>query len=319
LWRPARRWLHGGAAHRGHAARDRAHAVADQAGVAAQDHHGCERHRQLVGRDLGQRGLVSLALGADAQVHEHGAIRIHADVGSLEGPEPGALDVGAETEPDGPRAPPARRLLGPPAGVIERQKEPLEGGRVVRRIVGDRRPVAVGKAGRARHLVGPDQVSPPQLGRVHADAPRRAVQQPIEHEGGFGATGAAIGGGECLVRENVPADPAVVRHAVGAGQVVDGVQRDGLAEHGRGAVIAGERGVDGHDVAVALQADPRLVVLVAIPRGGEAVLAPRLGPLHRACQTSGHHRHQDLLRVDVPLHPEAAAHVGHDHADALFR
>ena len=121
--------LHRGAAHRGHAARDRAHAVADQAGVAAHDHHRLERHRQLVGRDLGQRGLVPLALGADAQVHEHGAVRIHADVRALEGADAGALDVGAEAEADGPRA---RRGASP--------ARPASRGSRARRGAGRRRP-----------------------------------------------------------------------------------------------------------------------------------------------------------------------------------
>ncbi len=103
--------LHRGPAHRGHAAGDRAHAVADQAGVAAHHHDRLERHRQLVRRDLGQRGLVSLTLRRDADVNEHGAVGVHADVGALEGPEAGALDVGAETDADGPRAPAAFRLL----------------------------------------------------------------------------------------------------------------------------------------------------------------------------------------------------------------
>ena len=310
--------LHRGPAHRGDPARDRAHAVADQAGVAAHHDHRLERHRELVGRDLGQGRLVPLALGADPQVHEHGAVRIHADVRALERPDAGALHVRAEPEADGPVAPAPLRLLGPPAGVVERDEEPLEGLRIIGRVVGDRGAVAVGEPGGARHLVGADQVPPPQLGGVHADPARRAIQQPVEHEGGLGPAGAPIGGREGLVGEDVPADPAVVRHVVRPGQVVDGVQRDGLAEHRGGAVIAGERGVDGHDAAVALEPDPHVVDLVAIPRGGEAVLAARLGPLHRASEAPGHHRHQDLLGIDVALHAEAAAHVGHEHADALL-
>ena len=56
-----------------------------------------------IGADLGERRLVRLALGGHADVDEDGAVGIDAHVGALEGPDPRALDVGGEPDPEGPR------------------------------------------------------------------------------------------------------------------------------------------------------------------------------------------------------------------------
>ena len=152
--------------------------------------------------------------------------------------------------------------------------------------------------------------------------PRRAgreVQQAVEHERGLGAARAPVGAGEGLVRHHAGRRRAVVRDAVRAGQVIDGVLRHDLAERGVGAVVAGERRLQGGDGPVGAHAEPRDVALVAIGRGGEEVLGARLHPLDRPAHAARHGGDQHLLRIGVPLAAEAAADVGREDAHVLLR
>ena len=198
-----RRARDGRSRHGGHPARDGSHAVADELRVAALDHDAVERHGELIGADLGQRRLVRLALGGHADVDEDGAAWIHTHVGALEGPEAGSLDVGGEPDPDGPRASASPLLLLAPPGVSEPLEHLLERGRVVGGIVHDARAVAVREARLVRHLLGPDQVPPAQLGRIHPEPAGRAIEQPVHDERRLGPPGATIGGREGLVRDDV--------------------------------------------------------------------------------------------------------------------
>ena len=225
-----------------------------------------------VGADLGKGRLVALPLGADAEMDEDGAAGIDVHVGALEGTEPRPLHVRAEPDADRPRRPLALRLLGAPVRILEPLDQPIEGRHVIRRVVRDRHAVAVGEPGAIGHLVGPDHVQAPERRRVHAERPRRAVEQAIEDEGGLGAPGAAIRGGEGLVGDDVRSDGAIVRHAIRPGQMIDGVLGDGLAERRERAVIPREGGLEGDDGAVARHSDPRAVILVSIraPRSGSA-------------------------------------------------
>ena len=165
---------------------------------------------------------------------------------------------------------------------------------------------------------GADQVAAAQLGRIHAEPARAAVEEPVEHEGGLGPARAAVRGGEGLVGTMLRPVRAVVRHPVRPRQMIDRVERDGLAQRGRDAVIARELRLQGQDAAVARQAEARVVHLVAIGGGAEEVLVSRLHPLHGPTQAARHRGHEDVLGVDMPLDAEAAAHVGREHADALL-
>ena len=104
----------------------------------------------------------------------------------------------------------------------------------------------------------------------------------------------------------------------GPDEVIDRVQGDRLAERREGTVVARERGLERDDRAVALHADPRVVHLIAIGRRAQEMLVAGLDPLDRPPEPSRHRRHEDVLGIDVPLHAEAAAHLGNDHADPLL-
>jgi hypothetical protein len=101
-------------------------------------------------------------------------------------------------------------------------------------------------------------------------------------------------------------------------QVVDRVQRDHVTDHGIGPAVARELGLYGGDRAVARDAEPRAVALIAIRRRGQEVLAARLDPFHRPAKPARRRRQQDVLGIDVPLGAEAAADVGRDHPHLLL-
>ena len=165
---------------------------------------------------------------------------------------------------------------------------------------------------------GADQVAAAQLGRIHAEPARAAVEQAVEHEGGLGPARAAVRGGEGLVGHDIAPGGAVVRHPVRPRQMVDRVERDGFAQRRGDAVVPRELRLQGEDAAVAREARRASWSLVAVGGGGEEVLVSRLHPLHGPAQAARHRGHEDVLGVDVPLRAEAAAHVGREHADALL-
>ena len=311
---------HRGPRDRGHTACDRAHPEPDAVGVAATDDDVLDRQPELIGADLGQRGLVRLALGADADVHVHDACGIHRDVGAFERAEARALHVCAHADPDGACGRPAatRGLLAAPARVVEPREQRVERGDVVRRIVDDAGAVAIRQAGGERHLLAPDQIPAPQLGRIQRERARGAIEEPVEDERRLRPPGAAVRRREALVGDEVPPAGAIVRDPVRPDEMVDGVLGYRAAERRVGAVVPRERGLERDDRPIPAHAHPCLVDLIPIGRRGQEVLAPRLDPLHRAPEPLRHRGHQDVFRVDVALDAEAAADVGRDHAHHLL-
>ena len=260
----SRRAGDGGSSDCGHAARDRAHPEPDAIGVAAADDDVLDRQPELLGANLRQGRLVSLALSADADVHVHDPGGIHADVGALERPDAGPLHVRAHADPDRALRPASRGLLAAPAGVVEAREQRVERGDVVRRIVDDARAVTVGEAGGERHLLAADEVPAPKLGRVHPERACRAVEEPLDDERRLRPAGAAVRCREALVGDDVPPAGAIVRDPVGADEMIDGVLGYRAAQRRVGAVIPRERGLEPRDGAVAAHAHPCLVDLVTI-------------------------------------------------------
>ncbi len=72
-----------------------------------------------------------------------------------------------------------------PEGTLERVGE-------VAAVVDERVPVPVQEPDVVRHLVGPHEVSPPELGRIQPDFAGEHVQDPVHDEHGLGAAGAAV-------------------------------------------------------------------------------------------------------------------------------
>ena len=84
-------------------------------------------------------------------------------------------------------------------------------------------------------------------------------------------------------------------------------------------MIPREGGLERRDGAVAPDADARVMILVAVGRRAEEVLATGLDPLDGPAEAARDRGHHDLLRIDVALDAEAAPHLGDDDADPLLR
>ena len=127
----------------------------------------------------------------------------------------------------------------------------------------------------------------------------------------------AIGAVQRLVGHHALARAPEVGHAIGRAEVVHGVEGEAFALDRVGAHVGEERVLHRHDGPVALEAHPRLVHLVAVVAARHQIFAASRDPLHRPARLDGGRRHQHLLGIDRALGAEAAAHVGHHHADLL--
>src|SRR5206468_5607302 len=110
----ARRQGHRVAADDGRAAGERADALRDAERVATDDADVVRGDAELVGGDLGQRGLEALALGRHAGEDGDAPRRIRANRRALEGAYAGQLDVAREAD-----AEEAALLAGAPAFLRE--------------------------------------------------------------------------------------------------------------------------------------------------------------------------------------------------------
>ena len=73
----------GGAGDGGDAAGDGAHPEADHAGVASHHDDALGRHAKLGRTNLGERGLVRLALGGDSDEELDGPVGVDSDIGAV--------------------------------------------------------------------------------------------------------------------------------------------------------------------------------------------------------------------------------------------
>ena len=186
---PARGEHRGAPAHHGPAAREGAAAVGRQRGVPRLHGDVGDVDPQLVGDELGQRGLDPLSHRGDARVGARLAARVHAERDGVEAGHPhdaaqgerlrvrrGELGVDGDAEAEEAALGPRARLLGAEA-LVARGGEP--GGQALlkaRALVRDAEDVAVREA-RAR-----DEVPPPHLGRVEPRALGEEVHHPLHRE-----------------------------------------------------------------------------------------------------------------------------------------
>src|SRR5262249_60348441 len=108
------------------AARNRAVAVADHRGVAAHDDDLLRVDAELGRAHLRQCGLVGLALRRDADLQVYDAARIDLDVGALEGPDAGALEIRGQPDADGPWRSAAGLLRGAPLVVAADPRQSVD-------------------------------------------------------------------------------------------------------------------------------------------------------------------------------------------------
>ncbi len=284
-------------------------------------------YAQLLGHDLGERGLVALALALHAELEDRLARRVHAQLGRVDHLQSGdvvglgrtgphGLGEMSDADPDEPAFFAGRQLLGSQLLVADLVERLAQGGRVVTRVVHESGGRLVGE------LLGLDEVPEAHLGRVDAQVVGRVLHQALDQERGLGdAERAAVGdAARCLVGEGALAHDVRGRVVVAAR---DHVEEAGL--EGRRLGVGVERALvrqhvdpQGQDLAVVGDRQLALHVVVAGEAGGDEVLAAGLDPLDRLADEQrgggGHH----VARVDRHLVAEAATQVGADDADVLL-
>ena len=283
---------------------------------------------QLVGDDLGEGGLVALALVANAGAHQHLAGGMdpdlagveHLDAGDVEGVAgTGADDLGegGHADPHELAAPALLFLLAAQVPVADEVHRLLEGGRVVPAVVGppQRRPV--------RELLRRDEVLHAQLHRIHPQLVGQHVHGPLDQVRRLGdPEGAAVGD---TAGRLVGVDAVHLREGrrevVGTGD--DAEQAGG--ELGRvggrveGAVVRHRLHPQGLHPPVPARGDLARHVVVPGETGALQVLGPGLHPLDGPAQLQRGHHGADVARVDRHLVAETAAHVRRDHPDLVLR
>ena len=265
---------------------------------------------KLVGGDLRERGLQALADRGRAREHGDAPGVRHPHDARLERAAAGALD--AMRKPDADVAPLAARGCLPRREVAPLRR--LEHHRLAGRIVAA---VVLHGGARARferlgvgHLLGRDQVAPPQLGAVELQLARHTVHHPLHCEGGLRIAGAAdrgdrrlVGGGDRHVHRQRRHDVGAAHHGSRIVGNVDVLQRIS-------ADVVDQRAAQPQHLAVGRDRDIDRPVLVALLRRIGEVLAPVLDPLDRAPKELGRGHDRDVLRIDAELGTEAATDIG---------
>ena len=225
-----------------------------------------------------------------------------------------SFEVRRETEPDpdgrirGVRG--AASILRPPTqvdGAVERLHE-------APRIDDASRGVGV------RQILIAEQHPPAELDRVDPELTADLVDEGLQGEVRLRLPEATVGAGRRLVRHDLR-DRALGHR--------DPIRTGDLARRHEGRVDPGHEDLARTHVVdqVTPQRGDRPVVahggfelhgLLASLTAGHEMLATILDPPHRPPQLHREPRDEDLFRVDVRLHPEAAADVGGDHVDIAF-
>ena len=207
----------------------------------------------------------------------------------------------------GPRV--ARRLLRARALVVEAAQQLVEERGEVAGVVDGAGAERLGAAV-VRHLVGADQIAPPDLGGVEAEAGRAQVHQPLADEVALRAPGRAQRARRRLVGDDRPEVAGVARHAIRAGEE-RGAELGGHERGGAhvGADVRADQRAQPEDAPVRVEADLDLVLDLARVVGRHQALAALLDPPDGAAELHGGERHQDVLGIELAAHAEAAAHV----------
>ena len=316
-----------GSGHRGRAAAVGAQPVRRAVGVAVDHLDVLGVDADLLGDDLGERRLVTLALGLYRDPYHGRAGRVDgqlAPVGHGEAGEvhvlawSGADRLGEERDADAHQlaALPRCRLLGPEL-VVPRDAEGLgHGGRVVAGVVDPAGAADVGE------LVGLDEVAQPQLDGVDVQLVGEDVDHPLDQVDGLGDPERARVGDAARGLVGVDRGHRAVGRleVVAAGEDAEEAARE-LRRRGRaveGAVVGEHVAAHREDAAVPGRGDLALHDVVAGEAAGHEVLGAVLDPLHRL---AGDHRADDgadVAGVDRHLVAEAAADVGGDDPDAVL-
>ena len=156
---------------------------------------------------------------------------------------------------------------------------------------------------------------------MHVQLARRRIDKAFQKVGRFRPSGSAIGVHRVGVGEDALDQDMDRRSRIDAGQHRGaGIGRDVGAEVGeiRPQVRHG-RNPHRQELAVGIQRQIGMGDVVAAMVVAEEGFAPVGGPLDRPVQLAGGEQRQDVFRVHEDLHAEAAADIGRQHMELLFR
>ena len=172
-----------------------------------------------------------------------------------------------------------------------------------------------------RKRIGRDQVAPAQFMRLDIQHVREFVQRAFHREAGGRAADAAIRPGRRLVRAGTHRGRTIVADAIGPGHDVGRhvrLDRAGRGQHRIRPAIDEVLGFKCDDLAVAVRVDGHRLVVLARMAGRQQVLHPVLDPAHRRAEPDRDRGHRQLFWIQVGLHAERAADIGHHHLDAML-
>ena len=209
-----------------------------------------------------------------------------------------------------------RRFGGP----IDLMEAALEGDAIVA-AVGLGRKIELDHAReRIGHLSFRDQIAAAEFDAVDAEIVRRHVEQTFAKEIRFEPSRPAIGADRGLVGDQERHAHVDVGDAIRPRQDLRGVARAGRAV---GADIGADIGLgmaaQRENGAVAVAGDLELAGDVAGVVGGGQMLPAVLDPFHGTADVPRGERDEEILRIELAAHTEAAADVVLDHADRRFR
>ena len=303
-----------------------AHAHLHLVGVAVDDRHILDRDAETDGDELGEGRLVALAVAVRAGQNLDRADRIDAHFRRFPQADAGAeradrrrrrdaagFDIGGESDAAQLALGRGSRLARRQALVVGERERLVERARVIARVIGhdDRRLM--------RERI--DEVLPPELGRIVSGFTRRDLDDALDDEGRLRAPGAAIG----VDRRGVGVDR--VDLAVDARDVVLAREqrRIEIGRHGGrecreiGAEIGDRVHAQAGDLAAGVQREFGVRDMVATMRVGEERLGPIRRPFDRPVDLLRRPGADRLLGVNEDLRAEAAADVGRDDAQLVFR
>ena len=301
----------------GRARGERAHAQRDPAGVASDDRNVLERHAELIGDDLRERGFVALSVrrGASCQRdlagrgNAHGRAFVGAEAGAFDRVRYGHADVTALGE---------CRLLA--------RREPFpvdgfEGGAlalgIIAAVVGDGPAVAEHDADLVGHLLRLDEIAAADFGAVDAELLRDEVHHAFHREHGLGAARAAHGRARGLVGVHDSEIEIVGRQHVGAGHGRRCNPRQHEAPRDVGPVVMHEAALEAEQLAVVVDGYREIPPLVALLMGDVEIFAAVLDPFHRTTEGLRGRCHCTVLAIERALGAEAAADFRRDDADLI--
>ena len=266
---------------------------------------------------LGEGGGVTLAVRVGPAGENNRPRVVDLDAGGLVRAQTGGFHMRRDADAEGEVASVDLALPSPLSPVVEDFERGPELVGEIAGVVHHRCPVPVQHAHVTRHFPGRNQVAAAQFSRVDAEIDGGHVHQPVEHEGGLGATGAPHRRVPCLVGEDAEAGHVEVIYGELAAGVGGDVEGEGEPEQvGRTAVL--------DDAHLESPEAPRRVIrqqrvddLIPGMAGVGQVLAAVLQPPNRFAEQAGRKRHQQFLCVDTPA--EASAHVGCNHPEVFLR